>query len=164
MIKKSKKIDGLGEILKPFLSSLGLERRLEEQKVLDAWQKAVGEVIAEKTFPMRMRNGVLYVIVTNSVWLQELHFMKGLILQKLQRLVGDSHLQDLRFNLGAIDPPAADREGKNIKRVIGEENLNKEEQDRVEQAIAGISNQEMRESLRRIYSKALAADKFRTKG
>jgi len=164
MKKKLGKVDLLGDILKPFLSSSGLERKMEEQKVLDAWPKAVGEIIAEKTFPLRVRNRVLYVVVTNSVWLQELHFMKGIILQKMHRLVGDRHLQDLRFTFGEIEPSAVHWKMEEKKRTPGEVNLNEEEKDRVERAVGGVSNPEIREILRRVYSKALAADRFRLKG
>ncbi len=90
--------------------------------------------------------------------------MKGIILQKMHRLVGDHNLQDLRFTLGEIEPSTAPGEMEKKKRVPGEGILNEEEKDRVERAVGEVSNSEIREILRRIYSKALAADKIRIKG
>ncbi len=90
--------------------------------------------------------------------------MKGIILQKMHRLVGDHNLQDLRFTLGEIEPSTAPGEMEKKKRVPREGILNEEEKDRVERAVGAVSDLEIRGILRRIYSKALAADKIRIKG
>ncbi len=73
----------LGKILENCLSRVGLQQRIQEQKILDAWERMVGKAIAEMTEPVRVKNRVLQVKVTNSVWMHELQFHKKLIIQKL---------------------------------------------------------------------------------
>jgi predicted nucleic acid-binding Zn ribbon protein len=153
----------LGEVLGHFLKSSGLKRRIEEQKVLDSWEKAVGVAVAERSQPVGVRNRVLQVKVSSSVWMQQLQFLKGLILEKLHEQTGNHFLQDLRFFLGEME--SSDEEVKKKKeeeeRGAPSPDLTEEERERIEKALSGVRDPEMREILSRIYSKGIVAGKNR---
>jgi predicted nucleic acid-binding Zn ribbon protein len=165
--RKSAKIppsmgEGLGELFK----RTGMNRRMQEQKILNCWEKAVGEGVAEKTQPVSVKDRVLQVKVVNSVWMQELQFMKELIMQKLQQQTGNNILRDLRFFMGEIEPSGGkDRNRKKEgSRMDGQSLvLSEAERERIDRALSGITDPEMREILGRIYAKGLAAWKYRSR-
>ena len=74
--------------------------KLEENAVLKFWPKAVGEQIAVQTQPDSLRGGTLFVKATSSVWVQQLHFMKDEIRQKLNELAGKDAIKEIRFTVG----------------------------------------------------------------
>ena len=154
----------MGEVLEGFFKRTGMNRRIQEQRILNCWEQAVGEGVAERTQPVSVRNRVLRVKVVNSVWMQELHFMKELIMQRLQQEAGNNILRDLRFFVGEIEPSGGkDRDKRNdVARMEGQSlGLTEGEKERIDRALSGIRDAEMREILGRIYAKGLAAWKCR---
>jgi predicted nucleic acid-binding Zn ribbon protein len=164
-MRKSAKIPpSMGEVLGEFFKRTGMNRRIQEQKILNCWEKAVGEGVAEKTQPVSVKNRVLQVKVVNSVWMQELQFMKELIMQKLQEQAGNNILRDLRFFIGEIEPSGEKgRKQKNEgTRMDGKSlGLTEAERERIDRALSGITDPEMSEILGRIYARGLAARKGR---
>ena len=154
----------MGEVLGAFFKRTGMNRRIQEQKILNCWEKAVGEGVAEKTQPVSVKNRVLQVKVINSVWMQELQFMKELIMQKLQEQTGNNILRDLRFFIGEIEPSGKKgRKQKNEGTGIDVKSLGltEAERERIDRALSGITDPEMSEILGRIYARGLAARKGR---
>jgi predicted nucleic acid-binding Zn ribbon protein len=152
----------LGKILENCLSRVGLQQRIQEQRIIDAWELMVGKAIAEMTEPVRVRNRVLQVKVTNSVWMHELQFHKKLIIQKLNGCAGDAVVQDLWFFIGEKEagkevPP----EGGKNKRERQARDLSREEKERIEREISHLDDPEMREILLRVFSKGLTWEKGR---
>ncbi len=90
----------IGEILFPILKRRGLAAKLEENALLKLWPKAVGQQIALQTQPDCLKNRTLFVKTTSSVWVQQLHFMKEEILQKLNELAGKFAVKDIHFSVG----------------------------------------------------------------
>mgnify|MGYP001159257494 CR=1 FL=1 len=74
--------------------------------VWPAWEEAVGPQVAQAARPLSLRNGVLTVAVNNSVWLQELHQQRDVLLERVRRLPAGGAVQGLRFRVGTI--PAAE--------------------------------------------------------
>ena len=159
MRKNHHKPLSLGEVLEGFLRRSGLRRRIQEQKILDLWEGVVGQAVAERTEPIRVQNRVLQVKVDNSVWMQQLQFMKSLILKKFQEQSGDNFLQDLRFFVGELNHL---QEGKNEKTKRGRESSDetiKEEKRRwIEKEVAGVRDPEMREILSEVQDGTFARE------
>lgn len=75
---------GLGEALSAYLARTGLKTRLDQARVVDAWPELVGPQIARVTAPEGVtENGLLFVRVATSAWMQELQLMTPEILRKL---------------------------------------------------------------------------------
>jgi hypothetical protein len=164
MRKGAKNPPSMGEVLGEFLRRTGINRKIQEQKILNSWEEAVGEGVAERTQAIRVQNRVLQVKVANSVWMQELQFMKELIMQKLHRQAGKNILQDLRFFLGEIEPSGEKSRNKKKERALLNglsSGLSAAEKERIDRALSGLTDPELREILGRIYAKGLAAWKFR---
>ena len=57
------------------------------------WKNYVGALLAEKSRPLKIDNGILYVGVSNSSWMQELVLLKSRILKRYRQ----------ELNLGITD-------------------------------------------------------------
>src|SRR5512137_661902 len=90
----------IGEILFATLGKKGLAAKLEENALMKLWPKAVGQQIAAQTQPDCLRGGTLFVKTTSSVWVQQLHFMKEEIREKLNELAGKTAIKEIRFTVG----------------------------------------------------------------
>jgi len=113
---------------------------------------------------IRVQNRVLQVKVVNSVWMQELQFMKELIMQKLHQQTGKNILQDLRFFIGEIEPSGGKGRSKKKKSALLNglsSDLSGAERERIDRALSGLTDPELREILGRIYARGLAAWKCR---
>jgi len=94
------RLQPIGEILSSAFRKRGLGGRLEENAILKLWPKAVGAQIAAQTEPECLRSGTLFVKTTSSVWVQQLHFMKDDIRNKLNDLGGKTAVKEIHFTVG----------------------------------------------------------------
>jgi hypothetical protein len=156
--------DRLGKILNPYLARVGLLQRMEEQKVLDCWEAIVGKAVAEATQPFRVRNRVLQVKVTNSVWMHELQFHKEMIIQKLNDFLGRPVVRELWFFIGEKEGgkeiPSESGKGKGAGRS---RELSPEEKGRIKREISHLRDREMQEIFLRVFSRGLISEKTRGK-
>ncbi len=107
-----KRLQPIGEILRTSLKKRGMAVRLEENTFVKLWPKAVGEKIAHQTQPDGWRAGTLFIKTTSSVWVQQLHFMKEDIRQKVNELAGKELVKDIHFTVGY--KPASSRTGRHL--------------------------------------------------
>lgn len=153
----------MGEVLKNYFRDNGLKGKLEEQKILDIWEEVVGDAVATRTQPIRVKNRVLYVTVSNSVWMQQLHFMKELIIKKLNERTGSDFLQDLRFFFGEIEhlKQADEKKGENTSGDIV--TVSEPDRERIEKEVSQVKDPEIKKILMKVYLKGLAAEGSRKK-
>lgn len=95
----------VGALLPAVLKSVGLDKRFKERRLLALWPAVVGEEIASRTEAVKVERGLLYVHVTHSVWMQELHFMEKEIYKKLQTAAPDVEFDGIRFGARKLDTP-----------------------------------------------------------
>ncbi|MEQ1795207.1 MAG: DUF721 domain-containing protein, partial [Nitrospira sp.] len=91
-----------GSILSNLAKQLGLETRLVELRIQQQWLTIVGEPIASHTWPAEIRFHKLYLLVENSVWLQQLTFLKPALIAKLNAEAGSNFLTDIVLRVGEI--------------------------------------------------------------
>lgn len=76
------------------------EERLGQHQLFQFWDEVVGAEIARQARPAVIRGTVLWVEVIDSIWMQQLHLQKIMLLAALNsRLPGDG-LSDIRFRIG----------------------------------------------------------------
>lgn len=93
MAKPVKIKDALGGLFK----SLKIEKRVREAGAAHIWAETVGDDIDRVTQVVGVENGVLKVIVKDSVWRQELVMMKFEIVRKINDRLGEAVIKDIRF-------------------------------------------------------------------
>ncbi|ACK42822.1 MULTISPECIES: DUF721 domain-containing protein [Dictyoglomus] len=126
---------------------LNLEKKLCEYLAMDKWEEVVGETLSQHTKPAYVREGVLYVYVDSSVWVQELSLFKDKLIEKLNSSMIIPHvIKDIVF----IDKGRAFKKfkKKEIKREI---KLSLQEEQRIAKIVEDIKDEELREILRNYY-------------
>lgn len=137
----------IGEVLFPLLKKRGMASKFEEKALLKIWPKAVGPQIASQTEPDSFRNGTLFVKTVSSVWVQQLHFMKEEIVNKLNELFGKIVVEEIRFLAGHT--PASEKEQGNIsisKKTV----LKKRDKEMIEACTDSLADQELAGVLKRV--------------
>lgn len=64
------------------------------------WERLVGDVLASESSIGRYNRDVLYIYVTNSVWMQEFIMRKEDILRRVQEDSYGARFRDIRFQMG----------------------------------------------------------------
>src|SRR5947208_16318145 len=85
-----------------------MEPRMLECTLQQHWPEVVGEHIGHHTWPESVRRRKLYLLAENSVWLQQLRFLKPELLTKLTAYVGGNAITDIVLRVGT--PPAPEVE------------------------------------------------------
>ena len=132
---------------------------MEDWLVRGAWQRAVGEKVAERSEAARLDKGVLRVTVSSASWSTELRFLKDEIMEKMNAELGREAVTDIVFKVGAVNTDAARRaqrenEGKKEDRELSRE-LSEEEVREIEETTAAVKDGSLRETIK----KAMAAGK-----
>ncbi len=109
------------------------------------WTAAVGDHIARNASPVLVRGGVLHVNVTSSVWVQELHFLRDMLLEKLNAGLSGQKITDIRFKVGPVAPP-----GQHRDEVRPLPDLDDDEKLATEVQSAHISDQEVRQAFQEL--------------
>ncbi|MCP4716955.1 MAG: DUF721 domain-containing protein [Deltaproteobacteria bacterium] len=157
MSKKTPPPSSLDTILRGVLQDMPAANRTGMLKLRAAWQKAVGQRIAAKASPEMVRNQVLMVHVENSVWMQELHFMKDQILEKLNARIDTAALRDIRFKIGQVGKKAPARKKAPLLP------LDADDQKKIDRDAAAIEDGELRDSFKSFMATHLKSTK-RTDG
>jgi predicted nucleic acid-binding Zn ribbon protein len=87
----------MSSALDELVKGLGIEKKLREYDAVVYWESAVGEQIAKMTKATRIEKGVLFVSVRTSTWRNELTLRKKEIVNKLNGVVGNNVVKDIRF-------------------------------------------------------------------
>lgn len=84
-------LDGLREALAPATTLARAQQ---------AWEEAMGAVIAEAARPTAERDGVLTILCADSVWAAELDLMGPELVERLNRRLGGELVRRLRCRTG----------------------------------------------------------------
>lgn len=131
---------------------LGSLRRV---MIMSLWEQVVGKVVAQKSWPEKVADGVLYIGVSSHPWAAELLLLKPQILTRYRQLLGRSALKDLDFRVARR---RAHKEEESEQRVIlhppPHETLRP--QPLPGQLLADIQNPEVRDLLGPLFAKLRA--------
>lgn len=90
-------MQSLGRALEEFVRTLGLQKKIREYDAVLRWPEAVGERISRVAEAHAIRNGVLYVRVSNGPWRNELQTLKSDVIRRINGLLGEDVVRDIRF-------------------------------------------------------------------
>jgi predicted nucleic acid-binding Zn ribbon protein len=77
-------------------------------RLRSAWPCIVGSLLAGKTFPARLKNDTLSVLVQNHAWAQELQLKKPVLIEQVNRVLGEDTVKELRFVVGTLPAVESD--------------------------------------------------------
>ena len=90
----------VSDVLHKLLPRLGLNERLSEQQVKEAWLEVVGAFLAQHSVPAALSGGILTVqVLQPSVRYELERNWKSEILQKLQARFGKKVIREVKFRI-----------------------------------------------------------------
>jgi predicted nucleic acid-binding Zn ribbon protein len=72
----------------------------EDGAIWNVWAEVVGPVLSRNTRPSWIREGVLRIVVSNSIWLQELRFAEEELRERLNTRLGRQAVSKIQFRVG----------------------------------------------------------------
>lgn len=157
-------MEKISDILGRSLDRFNMTKKMEEQKVVCFWREVTGAEIDARTNCVGIKEGVLLVKVGNSIWAQQLSFLRYEFIKGLNQKMGTELVKDIRFKVdyrvaykfegaeeygegepGEVTGPARKEKGGN---EISQENLK-----RIEDMLKGVEDKELKEKLRSILVK-----------
>jgi hypothetical protein len=143
------KINRLSVTLVKMLKAQGLESRLQEYRIFGQWEKAVGKVIARHAQPCSLRGKKMTLVVDSPAWMQQLSLLKPEIVEKVNRRLGHNAIRDIMLKLGEVAPGA----GEASEDLPVRADLDRDEREKIKNALQGLHDPEIREAVRRVMEK-----------
>jgi len=140
----------LGDVVRAGLRHLGLEGRVREKTAVAIWPEVVGERTAAATRADRAADGILYVTCRDSVWAQQLHFLRPVIIEKLNERLGASVVSEIRLSgVGFRKAARGEEEKRGPAKLEKGADLPEQEMNRIREAVSSIENPELAERVLR---------------
>ena len=92
-----KKVLSVKDIILRNLREQGLETPLLQKRLVEAWPVVAGEVVARYTLNAYIYNQTLYVRLSNPALRSDLSMMRRELVEKLNGVVGERIITDIRF-------------------------------------------------------------------
>ena len=116
----SKKFASAGDVLQSlFLEGKSpLAAEFGRWRLWRKWGEIVGPTISAQSEPVGMRDGVLYVWVKNSSWMQQLIFLAKPIKEKVNAYLGPGKVKMVRFTLDRREVPTLAEADPRLKEFL----------------------------------------------
>ncbi|MCL6520662.1 MAG: DUF721 domain-containing protein [Armatimonadetes bacterium] len=152
----------LADLVGSSLSALGLEQKIREQTAIILWNDLVGEQVAGAAQPEFVRNGILFVVVKNAVWANELGFYKRDIISRINKRLKKSAIRDIVFRVGSLPSPRGLKVNSRAKcGDIEGISLSDEEIEQVESIARTVNDPRLFNSLRGLLITVLRQEKWK---
>ena len=102
MRKKNMTLEHIGPLMENLLGEIHKNVDQGLLKIDAIWHGSMEEGILENTKPSALRGRILYVNVSSSVWLHELHFEKNRLIEQINQALGRRLVEDIRFKVGQV--------------------------------------------------------------
>ncbi len=93
----------LGELLGSALARTGLDRDLDDYRIMEVWDEVVGPAIARNAQPTRLDDRRLVVTVRNSPWLHELGLLRSELCSRLNERMGRKVISEIFIVVGRLE-------------------------------------------------------------
>ena len=94
--------ESIASVLHDVSQGSALSVKLSGAQLQREWEGLVGQTIARHSYPESIRYNKLYLVADNSIWLQQLVFLKATILESIHSLLPDLALTDIILRIGSM--------------------------------------------------------------
>lgn len=105
---------GIENVLKKVLGSLGWNAGMSAGRVLEEWDDIVGEKVSAHCRPVSLEDGVLVISASSSAWASQLRMLTPRLITTIEEHVGSHVVAELRVT----GPAAAERTWKKGRRTV----------------------------------------------
>lgn len=100
MSQKKGAFTEISEVIDKWFESKNYAQKRSNFNAFHNWDEVVGADIAKNTEPVKFYKDVLVINVRNSVWTQELQYLKPKLLEKIRASFPETEIRDLMFKVG----------------------------------------------------------------
>ena len=93
----SKNDYSLSELVRQFVQSDRYKPKLYQRRIEKAWGEMMGKMTMRYTKSLKIRGKVLYVKIESASLRQELHYAQNQIKTKLNELLGEEYLEEVKI-------------------------------------------------------------------
>jgi len=97
--------ESIQSLIQDFSKGNPLGHKLSELQLQQEWEHLVGSTMAKHSYPESIRFKKLHLVADNSIWLQQLLFLKPTILEAIHAMMPDLSLTDVVLRIGSIPQP-----------------------------------------------------------
>ena len=94
--------ESIHSVLQDVSKGSALALKLSQARLQQEWEGLVGQTIAKHSYPESIRYKKLYLVADNSIWLQQLVFLKVTILEAIHSLIPELDITDIVLQIGSI--------------------------------------------------------------
>ncbi len=94
--------ESIQSLIHDFSKGSPLGHKLSEVQLQQEWEHLVGATMAKHSYPESIRFKKLHLMADNSIWLQQLLFLKPAILKAIHSMMPDLALTDIVLRIGSI--------------------------------------------------------------
>lgn len=143
-----KKPTRVSDVLEEVLAAQGLSSVTWMVRLSSEWPGIVGPILSGKTAPLKLKNGLLTVLVRDHSWAQELQLRKPVLVEGICAVLGKDRVREIRFVTGPLPEAETGKTSPREKPVSAGAPVADPE------GISGVDDPETREILRSISRKA----------
>lgn len=157
LMAKRPSLNPLPDILARFLKTHGMAIHMLEFRLQQHWPEIVGEHVARHTWPDSVRHRKLYLVAENSVWLQQLLFLKPELLAKINRAADGEALTDIVLRVGTARPPDAGEGPFPPRPALPEQkeaDVSEEARAEIAAAVQAVADPDLQARLKTLFSKS----------
>ena len=88
----------LGEVIRELLASYRLEGKVNQARVIMAWEEVTGKMISKHTQDLYIKGSKLFVKLDSPALKTELSYSKGKLIELLNKEAGGEVIKDIVFN------------------------------------------------------------------
>lgn len=149
---KQEKFQKITDIIHGILKRRNFSPNSDKQKLQEAWSRSVGHQIAAQTRVEKCYKDILYIKVSNPIWMQQLFFLKDEIIQKLNGNIVGKPIVKIQFSVGDI-LLTENKHGDPNSFVPESFVLKDQEKSIIDEQLSSISDAELKEILKRVIIK-----------
>jgi predicted nucleic acid-binding Zn ribbon protein len=148
-------LQALAPALAPSITQTGLGHLVLFGEIVRHWPDIAGPQLAAVTQPESIRARVLFIMVSDAIWLQQITFYQAQLLENIRSVLGDVAITRLHFTLAmsssrqpALAPPEQGPAPLPLTAV---------EAQQMQESTAGIADPDLREAVRRAWQQGWQA-------
>ena len=148
-------LQALAPALAQALRQRGLGHLVLFGEIVRHWSDIAGPQLAAVTQPQSIRARVLFIMVSDAIWLQQITFYQAQLLENIRSVLGDVAITRLHFTLvmsssqqPALAPPRQEPEPLPLTAV---------EEQQMQESTVGIADPDLREAVRRAWQRGWQA-------
>ncbi len=96
-MRKTNNDKHLKDVIQDLLEVYKLRPKINEAKLVEAWERLMGKTIAKSTSKISLKDEVLYLQIDSSVIKSELSFAKSKIIELVNKELGGTYIKGVEI-------------------------------------------------------------------